>query len=680
VYFDRRRLRALLKWYHQEVGKDLIAALIVDRDGLLIDAISKDPQEKVEEKFIGAFGALVETILKKITKDFDLGTFGAGTFDTDKYRFIFCEAGQELILVSVLDALAMIDPYFAYSYLAAEKIARIFEGENVSPVIPKIIIDKNLQNIERKVSTLQKIRYHSKDNVYKLILGGDGAVGKTSIVKRFTEGTFQRNYKATIGTSISKKECKFEGLDSVVRFVIWDLAGQPQFKRIRGSYLANSGAGILVFDVTNRESFNNVRKWYKELKQYAPPDIYLILVGNKIDLKDLRVVSNAEGKALAEELGLSYIESSAKTGENINEAFKMLALQLIQRFMKAEEVYKIISKLPQSVKIGDSTQIPEDTLDRESYTELPLNKIWESIEQDLTPWINRNLDVLNDLLNLQLKPIDSQNTQFSKELIVRDEIGENVLILSQYNQTDFYHLGILVSKLVSEKIRIVIWICEESTAQHKEIVQWLNRNINDSILFYLLELKLLKVEDYSPFPKFNLIQTPPQTSLAERMKKRDKTLTKAQKIRIDFWIGLVEKIMKTYPQHADIKISKTPWISYPTFLENIEYRYIINDNWSAVGLFFVHDNPVINIERIDKLKNSKKEIIRRFKEINWALSYDLEWSIKEERNFQYIQYKIPEKGLKNKQLWEKIQFKLIDAMKTLEGVFNESLQKLFNER
>ena len=135
-----------------------------------------------------------------------------------------------------------------------------------------------------------------------------------------------------------KKECSFKELDSTVRFIIWDLAGQAQFKRVRQSYLANAEAGILVYDVTNRDSFENLDKnWYIEIKK-SSPNIALILVGNKIDLKEDRVVSREEGEKLSEKLMLTYIETSAKTGENINDAFKMLALQIIKKYIETQDV------------------------------------------------------------------------------------------------------------------------------------------------------------------------------------------------------------------------------------------------------------------------------------------------------------------------------------------------------
>ena len=335
---DRKKLNALLKWYRQEIGKDLIGALIVDREGLIMDSIAGSSEDKsIDEEIVGGVSALVEPVLNRITQEFSSGAFGTGTFDTENYRLIFCEAGSAAVFVTVLDSIAMVDPVFPYAYLAAEKIARIFDGRTVSPVIPKIISGRSTQVIERKIDKIQKIKIKSGEYAFKLILGGDGGVGKTSMVHRFVENEFDVDYKSTIGTSIMKKECEFDSLESKVRFVIWDLAGQSQFKRVRASYVANAEAGILVFDVTRRETYDNIKIWHGEIME-SSPTITLILVGNKIDLVVSRAVSTQEGEEIAKKLGLSYIETSAKTGENIEDAFKMLALQIIKRFVVTEEV------------------------------------------------------------------------------------------------------------------------------------------------------------------------------------------------------------------------------------------------------------------------------------------------------------------------------------------------------
>jgi small GTP-binding protein len=334
---DRKKLEALLKWYKQQIGKNLIAAIIVNREGLVMSAIEGDSEAQIQEDVIGGVSALVEPVLTRITEEFSSGAFGTGTFDTEEQRIIFCEAGPEAIFVTVLESIAMVDPVFPYAYLAAEKISRIFDGRTVSPVIPKVITDQKVQNIERKVDTLQKIKVKSVEYAYKLILGGEGGVGKTSMVHRFVEDSFQTDYKSTIGTSIMKKECDFEGLDSKVRFVLWDLAGQAQFKRVRQSYLANAEAGILVYDVTRKDTFDKIENWFNEIKEVSKT-ISLILVANKIDLIESRVIPTEAGEGLAKKLNLSYIETSAKTGENINDAFKMLALQILNQFVFTEEV------------------------------------------------------------------------------------------------------------------------------------------------------------------------------------------------------------------------------------------------------------------------------------------------------------------------------------------------------
>jgi len=335
---DTKKLSALLQWYKQSLGEDLIATLVVNRDGLIMDSLIGSSEKTLDEEIIGGVSALVEPVLTRITKEFSSGSFGTGTFDTEEYRFIFCESGPEAVLVTVLNSLSGVDAVFPYAYLAAEKIARIFDGRTVSPVIPKLISEPGGNQIQRKVNKFQKVKIRSEEYRFKLILGGDGAVGKTSMVHRYVEDVFEKDYKSTIGTSIMKKECSFKELESTVRFVIWDLAGQAQFKRVRLKYLANAIAGILVYDVTNRASFENIdENWYKEVKK-ASPNIALILVGNKIDLREERVVSSEEGESLSKQLKLTYMETSAKTGENINDAFKMLALQIIKKYIETQDV------------------------------------------------------------------------------------------------------------------------------------------------------------------------------------------------------------------------------------------------------------------------------------------------------------------------------------------------------
>ena len=347
----------------QEVGEYLVSVLVVGQDGLVVDIFTRDSEKIDEKKFIGAFSSLVEVILKKLTLDFDLGTFGAGTFDTDKYRFIFCESGSEYVLVTILKPGAFVDDIFPYTFIAADKVARIVDGElPVSPVIPKIRRDTEIERIKRKLDHYQKTS-HSPDYVYKLSLIGDGGVGKTSMAQRYVHGVFKADYKATIGTYISKKECQFEKLNTSVKFIIWDLAGQNQFQRLWHDYMTDTRAGVIIFDLTNKESFENVRKWFEIITSVADPNVILILVGNKVDLKDSREVTTNKGMDLAKELSIYYMETSVKKNENIDEVFEWIALQIINQNVEKEresignksieENYKFITSATQLKVLSD---------------------------------------------------------------------------------------------------------------------------------------------------------------------------------------------------------------------------------------------------------------------------------------------------------------------------------------
>jgi len=328
---DRERLDALLKWCIKSVPK-IDAVVIVDRQGLTIASImsqvKSESNAKIDEDVIGGVSTVVEQVLQRITKEFKSGQFGTGSFDTEKNRLIFVETGPSAILVIIADALASLDELYPYVYIIAEKVARILDGRPVSPVIPQIIVPRSETSIEK--GKLVKVEPAAGSYAYKIVLGGEGAVGKTSLVHTFVEGKFESDYKSTIGTSIMKKEIAIRGSDAKVRFIIWDLAGQEQFKRVRQTYYQNAEAGIIVFDVTRKETFQKVEKWVHETQQGSgKPDIKLIIIGNKIDLPN-RQVSYEEGVALGKKLGISYIECSAKTGDMVNDAFEMLALTLVK--------------------------------------------------------------------------------------------------------------------------------------------------------------------------------------------------------------------------------------------------------------------------------------------------------------------------------------------------------------
>ena len=329
---DRKKLEALLQWMFQSIGKDLEALVVVDREGLVIASLLKEGLSE-DEDLIGGMAALVEPILKRISSEFESGNFGTGSFDTEKNRLIFCEAGPDAILVLVANALASLDRLFPYAYLCAEKITRIFDGRSVSPVIPDFSNEKGKLQGSKDVS---QIMIEEGSFVLKTVLCGDGGVGKTTLVTQFIQSSFEADYKSTIGVSIMKKAINFDQWNTEVRFTIFDLAGQKQFARVRQTYFKGAKAGFLIYDVTRRETFENIKNWYNEAMQ-DESNVMLILIANKIDLVNERKVTEEEGKALAEKLKVPYLETSALNKDIVDEAFKTLAFLFIRinKHMKA---------------------------------------------------------------------------------------------------------------------------------------------------------------------------------------------------------------------------------------------------------------------------------------------------------------------------------------------------------
>ena len=165
---------------------------------------------------------------------------------------------------------------------------------------------------------------------YKIVMLGDGAVGKTAMTTRFTQNFFDADYKRTIGSDFAIKRLKLSDLDAQVTLQVWDLAGQPRFESVRQGFYRGARGGLLLYDVTRRRTFLNVENWKDEAFKNLQKEIPLILVANKVDLKDSRVVTTEDGEVYAKKNGFVYVESSALTGENVEEAYVNLCKTMIE--------------------------------------------------------------------------------------------------------------------------------------------------------------------------------------------------------------------------------------------------------------------------------------------------------------------------------------------------------------
>ncbi|XP_042150378.1 ras-related protein Rab-37 isoform X2 [Ixodes scapularis] len=171
------------------------------------------------------------------------------------------------------------------------------------------------------------------DIIHKTILVGDSGVGKTSLLVQFDQGKFQTgSFSATVGIGFTNKvvsvdECK-------VKLQIWDTAGQERFRSVTHAYYRDAHALLLLYDVSNKTSFDNTRAWLGEINEYAQDDVVIMLIGNKADIQQDRQVRYEDGERLAREYGVAFMETSAKTGANVELAFMAVARELKQRMSR----------------------------------------------------------------------------------------------------------------------------------------------------------------------------------------------------------------------------------------------------------------------------------------------------------------------------------------------------------
>ena len=176
----------------------------------------------------------------------------------------------------------------------------------------------------------------SDDTVYKVLLLGDSSVGKTCVLLRYCDKTFQEAHLSTIGLDYRLKTMTLENGKNI-KLQIWDTAGQDRFRAITKNYYKGANGIILIYDVTNLQTYENVKNWINQIREEANPNVVIYLAGNKVDVnEELRVVKAEEGQKIADEYNLTFYETSAKSGININEIFEDLVKKVDEIYSKLE--------------------------------------------------------------------------------------------------------------------------------------------------------------------------------------------------------------------------------------------------------------------------------------------------------------------------------------------------------
>jgi len=318
---------------------DIEAIAITDPNG------SIKTIEKRREEFIKTIGGLesylkprIESLLKKGST---FRKYGIASIDSTQYRHLFISVDEETILYFVLNKWAPIDNIEPFALFLAEKVSQIYHaqaGDQIQTTMPSFQYESGMFEKYKIMMGFESGGIYR----FKFCIIGDNAVGKTSCVRRFVENKFDEDYKSTIGLNIVSHS--FNLLDNEINAVIWDLGGQQYYHRFRRNYYTGTQVIFIVFDLTRRDSFENAKNyWYEELRTFVKQkDLPIVLIGNKSDLKKKRKVSFEEGQQLADELTekekayVTYIETSASNGENIEEAFGTVTYQYIMQSKEEE--------------------------------------------------------------------------------------------------------------------------------------------------------------------------------------------------------------------------------------------------------------------------------------------------------------------------------------------------------
>jgi small GTP-binding protein len=322
-----------------EINTEVEAVIVSDSEGLII---AGEKRKDIDMEIVSVLTSIVNPVLQRMRNEFSFKKFGNASFDTENHRLLFISVDEERILSLVLDSMASIEKLSPYGLFLAEKTAQILtaeEGDLVQISVPNF--EYEAENVQRLKNQLYQMELGTRGEYrFKFVILGDHEVGKTSIIRRFVEKKFNTDYRATIGLNVLTHTFEFFGNE--IGATIFDLGAQNYFRRFRKVYYSGAQAAFIVFDLSNQESFSNVLNWYQELKDFTTDEqIPIVIVGNKSDLDNERQINYKDGVKLANELSeneiikLSYIETSALTGENVEDAFNLISYHYV---MKSKEI------------------------------------------------------------------------------------------------------------------------------------------------------------------------------------------------------------------------------------------------------------------------------------------------------------------------------------------------------
>lgn len=300
---------------------------------------------------------------------------------------------------------------------------------------------------------------------------------------------------------------------------------------------------------------------------------------------------------------------------------------------------------------------------------VPLREVWRHEALDFTSWLEKNLDVLNEALDIALSGAEREQSAgtFSVDLVAEDASGNPVVIENQLGKSDHDHLGKLITYLTAIDAKTAIWIVTDPRPEHVGAVSWLNES--SSAAFYLLKVEAVKIGDSPPAPLVTLIVGPSEESRQAGRTKKE--LAERYVIRERFWTGLLEEAKAKTRLHANISPGQYNWIGTGAGKYGLSYLYVIRKNDGDVELY---------IDRGKESESESKGIFDQLAEskdaIEAAFGGPLEWQRLEGRRACRIKKDIDLGGYRDESEWPEIQEAMIEAMIRLEEALKTHIARL----
>jgi hypothetical protein len=297
-----------------------------------------------------------------------------------------------------------------------------------------------------------------------------------------------------------------------------------------------------------------------------------------------------------------------------------------------------------------------------------LREVWKH-EDDFTVWLQDNIDVLNDALDLELKSPEREQAagDFSVDIVAVDDKGNPVVIENQLEKSDHDHLGKLLTYLVAMNAKAAIWIVSDPRPEHVNTIAWLNESSSGD--FYLVKVETIRINESLPAPSLTLIVGPSEEAREIGRKKQE--LVGREELLFRFWKGLLEKAKKKTKLHSNISPIKDQWISFGAGRNELGYIYAIrqHDVQIELNIYGGKESEKTNIAIFHALEENKKNIETAFGEA-------LEWQPKEGKKKCRIRKVITIGGYCDEDRWPEIQDAMVDAMIRLEKAFRPYIANL----